>query len=287
MKAIFEKGATFIWKNARLLERAIFELNFFSGSPGHVLEILRTYQNDDGGFGHALEPDLRCPDSQPLFVEFALRTMYDCGLREAEMANKACGFLSRHADFEVGIPLIFPSSRLYPRAAHMDSPYPEQPSMERLTSLVGLVCWQRISHPWLSQAIEICIQYITRVSFNDAHTIMNAFCLVEALSQERNVDSLFSKLAEDLNKASFFNLDPQAKTYGLTPLTFAPSPNAYCRRIFTDTQIEHNLTALEAQQELDGGWPIQWEPPSEMPHLAWRAYKTVMALSTLRAYGRI
>jgi hypothetical protein len=287
MKTSFEAGSNFIWKNARLLERAIFEYKFFSGPSSRILDILSAYQNDDGGFGHALEPDVRCPESQPLFVEFALRTLYDCNLHNPEIAYRVCEFLSRHADLENGVSLVFPSSRQYPRAAHMDSQYTEQPSMERLVSLVGLSHWQGVSHPWLTQAVESCISFIGKTRFTDAHTILNAFCLVESLSYQHQVDYLFNKLAEDLMKAAFFNLDEQVKTYGLTPLTFAPIPDSYCRRIFTDTQLEAHLSELVEQQEPDGGWSIRWDPPGEMSRLEWRGYKTVMALSTLYAYGKL
>ena len=111
---ILEKGANFIWENARLLERAIFEYRFCGGSGERILEILRTYQNQDGGFGHALEPDLRAPDSQPLFVEFGLRTLYECDLCDAEMAYKVCDFLSQHADLEVGFHPSFRSRETIP-----------------------------------------------------------------------------------------------------------------------------------------------------------------------------
>lgn len=287
MNNTFESGASFIWQNARLLERSIFEQNFLNASPSRIINILRTYQNDDGGFGHALEPDLRCPESQPLFVEFGLRTLYDCKLRDPGLAAKACEFLSRQADLKEGIPLVFPSSRRYPHAAHMDGPYAEHPSMERLTSLVGLLKYQGINHPWLEQAVETCVAFIEDNNFTDAHTVLNAFCLVEALAGERTVEQLFNKLSADLLKASFFNLDPHARTYGLTPLTFAPSPTSFCRRLFTDDQIKAHLDALVAQQDPDGGWPIQWEPPAGTSRMEWRGYKTVLALTTLRAYGKI
>src|SRR5512139_1080525 len=152
MNEILEKGSTFIWQNARLLERAIFDFLFHVGSPDRIIEILRTYQNEDGGFGHALEPDLRATESHPLFVEFALRTLYDCKLRAPAMAYRACDFLSHHADLEQGIPTIFPSARLYPRAAHWHNTHNELPSFERLMGLVGLANWQAVDHPWLHGA---------------------------------------------------------------------------------------------------------------------------------------
>ncbi len=129
---ILENGANFIWENARLLERVIFEYHLYGGSSERILEILRTYQNDDGGFGHALEPDVRAPDSHPLFVEFGLRILHECDLRSSEMAYKVCDFLSQHADLEQGIPTIFPSSRKYPRAAHWNNPKAKLPSFDRL-----------------------------------------------------------------------------------------------------------------------------------------------------------
>lgn len=139
-----ERGTNFIWENARHLERAVFDYHFRDGSPKRISDILRTYQNDDGGFGHALEPDLRAPDSQPLFAEFALRTLYECKLRDPERAYRACDFLARHADLKQGIATIFPSSQRYPRAGHWNNPASQQPSFDRLTSLVGLANWQGV-----------------------------------------------------------------------------------------------------------------------------------------------
>jgi hypothetical protein len=56
---------TFIWDTARLLDRHRYALQFADGPAEPVLAALAGYQNPDGGFGHGLEPDLRCPSSQP------------------------------------------------------------------------------------------------------------------------------------------------------------------------------------------------------------------------------
>ena len=53
----FEKAARFIWENGRLLERRLFDYYFRGGSREGVLSAIRAYRNEDGGFGHALEPD--------------------------------------------------------------------------------------------------------------------------------------------------------------------------------------------------------------------------------------
>lgn len=287
MNGIFEKGMRFIWENARLLERAIFEYRFCKGSPSRILHVLKAYQNEDGSFGHALEPDLRAPDGHPLFIEFALRTLYECRIRDHNMVYKVCDFLSKHADFHQGIPTIFSSSQQFPRAAHWNNPASEQPSCDRLTGLVGLVNWHKVEHPWLHEALNICETHVASAHYDDAHTILNALCLIESLSNQKDVNMLRDKLSRELFKAKFFCLDVPVRQYGLTPLSFAPLPDSYCRDLFSDAQIDAHLNDLESKQEEDGGWPIQWEPPGEMARLEWRAYKTVYALITLRAYTRI
>ncbi|MFH1006078.1 MAG: hypothetical protein V1800_01085 [Candidatus Latescibacterota bacterium] len=286
-RMILEKGTSFIWENARLLERAIFDYYFCGGSSARIFNTLAVYQNDDGGFGHALEPDLRAPDSHPLFVEFGLKTLYDCQLRDVEIAGRVCDFLAHHADLEHGIPTLFPSSRNYPRAAHWNNQTAELPSFDRLTGLVGLVNWQGVQHAWLRNAVDICVDRLPTTTQTDAHTILTAFCLLESLPSGPTPNALFEKLAKELHDADFFCADAPVTGYGLTPLDFAPTPASYCRRIFSDAQIDAHLNDLASTQDADGGWPISWEPPGGMAKWEWRARKTVIALVTLRAYEKI
>ncbi|WP_274366169.1 hypothetical protein [Paenibacillus thermotolerans] len=276
----YEKAANFIWNNGRLLERTIFEYFFFAGSQSRVLDALKAYQNEDGGFGHALEPDLRTPESQPLFVEFGLRTLYDLKIKDLDLAYKVCDYVSRNADLEKGIATITASLRSYPRAEHWNHPMSEQASFSRLTSLVGLLSWQGVKHPWLDQAADVCLNDISSATYEDSHTILNAFCLLESLPQTEEIKMIYDKLADELYHARFFCLEAPPRNYGLTPLEFAPTADAYCRKIFTNKTIQYHLEVPEE----DGGWQIQWEPPSEMARLEWRAYKTLKSLMTIKSY---
>jgi hypothetical protein len=54
----------FIFANARLLDRYRAAV-LLDGAPADaVVQALRAYRNPDGGFGHALEPDVRTPHSE-------------------------------------------------------------------------------------------------------------------------------------------------------------------------------------------------------------------------------
>src|SRR5690349_9511899 len=81
---LLSRATDFIWRNARLLERHLFAYHTAQGSADQVRAALRAYQNADGGFGNALEPDKRCPASQPIDAEMALRVLAEIG-GDAEM----------------------------------------------------------------------------------------------------------------------------------------------------------------------------------------------------------
>jgi hypothetical protein len=79
---ILSRAKDFLYKNARLLDRKRYEYHFEGGSSVEVINVLKAYQNEDGGFGNALEPDIRCPQSQPVPTEMALTIMEEVGFFE-------------------------------------------------------------------------------------------------------------------------------------------------------------------------------------------------------------
>src|SRR5215469_13791066 len=64
---------SYLQEHARKLDLALYEYFFGGASPQLVLNELATYQNADGGFGKALEPDLRLPDSSALATVVAFQ----------------------------------------------------------------------------------------------------------------------------------------------------------------------------------------------------------------------
>lgn len=64
--AVYQKARTFIYRNARPIDLLRWQYHFEGGSKEAVLTALAAYQNEDGGFGHALEPDAWNPNSTPI-----------------------------------------------------------------------------------------------------------------------------------------------------------------------------------------------------------------------------
>lgn len=75
----YEKARQFIYRNARPLELARWRYAFENGSKEDVLTALGAYQNADGGFGHAIEPDSFNENSSPVSTLTAANILYKIG----------------------------------------------------------------------------------------------------------------------------------------------------------------------------------------------------------------
>ncbi len=68
-----EAAERFLAQQARVADRRVYERLFHGGTAQPVRDAVLAYQNEDGGFGHAPEPDCRASASQPAAAEMALR----------------------------------------------------------------------------------------------------------------------------------------------------------------------------------------------------------------------
>ncbi|MBP1544219.1 MAG: hypothetical protein J6A16_08990 [Oscillospiraceae bacterium] len=78
-----EKARQFIYRNARPVDLARFRFHFEGGSVGDVLTALSFYQNEDGGFGHALEADCFNPMSLPIQTWQATEILSEIGFTDS------------------------------------------------------------------------------------------------------------------------------------------------------------------------------------------------------------
>src|SRR4029077_6436780 len=89
----FGAAAGFVAANARVLDRRRFQRLFEDGPAAPVRDAVAAYRKDDGGFGHALEPDCRAPGSQPAAAAMALRMMDETGAWDEDLVRGACDWL--------------------------------------------------------------------------------------------------------------------------------------------------------------------------------------------------
>lgn len=282
----FAAARTFVYSDARLLERRLFATLFEGESADGVVDAVRAYRNPDGGFGHALEPDKRAPESQPLDVQFALETLDAAETFPPELVLPACDFLAGVADASGAVPIVLPSVAGHARANHWaDGQFP--PTLAPAVAIVALLAKHGVEHPWRERAETYCWNELEQNTSDDAHAIRDALPFVEHASDRARAEPLVARLADQLRSARYFKADPDDEEYGLTPLHFATSPESRWRTLFTDAEIEGHLDRLERDQQEDGGWPLSWEPPTDASRLEWRGRVTLDAVRVLTAYDRM
>ncbi len=283
---ILESARNFLWCNGRLLERRLFS-HLFEGAPAQpVLQVLRAYQNEDGGFGNALEPDKRASDSQPIDQKFALLVMEDSQPDDA-MINSMLQFLESITTTEGGIPFVLPTARSAPRAPWWNTEDNPPASINPTAGITGLLHKFHVKHPWLDRATEFCwkkIEQMEGLISEDTLTILKFLEYVP--ERDRALDHL-----EQLRQYAFDNhhieLNPDAEGYVHMPLEIAPRPDSLCRAWFDDQAIQSHLEALKTRQKDDGGWPISWPTVSPACELEFRGIITLRELKILRAYHQL
>jgi hypothetical protein len=281
----FDLARNFLYSHARLLERFLFGVVFESAAPESVGRLIAAYQNPDGGLGHALEPDVCCPESQPLFVEVGLSALHAAGLRDHTRALSMCRFLDDVSDATGPVPILLVSAFQSAHASHWITA--GQPGLNPTAGICGLLHYQGVDHPWLSRATHTCCELLLQDPPHEAHALLAAARLAEYLPNHLLAEALAERIAAALPKASFFLPYAPVTTYGLTPLHFAPSPTSRWRRLFMEEQLEGHLADLMGKQQEDGGWPISWDAPGPASLSEWRGRGTLEALTILVAYGRI
>jgi hypothetical protein len=290
MDTHFTSGRDFILREGRLLERRLFATRFEGAPAAGVVDVLRGYRNDDGGFGHGLEPDKRCPASLPIDVEVALQAMLTAGAADEQLVGGACDYLAKvaaEADRGGAVPPAFPVIESYPRAVHW-SEWTYEPGLNPTAGLVGVLRKLGAEHAWIDEATTWCWSQLEETELPDeAHALSEILVFLEHAPERERAEAVASRVRDRLASAPLFKLDPEAEGYGLSPLSYAPAADSRWRVLFSDEVISAHLDHLARQQEADGGWPISWDPPSEAARLEWRGVVTLSALRTLTSYGRI
>jgi hypothetical protein len=285
---IFTRARDFLLREGRLLDRRLFAVLFEGADPAGAVDVLRGYQNPDGGFGHGLEPDKRCPDSLPIDVEAALRAMVTAGHVDGPMVRRACDWLASVASPDGAVALSFPVMEPYPRAEHWTE-WTYTPGFNPTAGLAGLLYEAGIDHPFRERATAWCWSALDRALAeggfpDDAHAMSEVMILLEHVSDRSRAEGFAERGGEWLPKLNWYRADPADPTYGVTPLHLAPTPQSLWRQLFTDDVIEGHLDRLVRDQQDDGGWAITWEPPSVASTLEWRGIQTLWALRVLAAY---
>lgn len=300
----FEHARAFLMENGRLLERALFNYHFQSGKRGGVLTALSAYQNSDGGFGNALEPDIRLPASSPLVTTIALQILRDVGAtKTTRLVKQAIAYLleTYNPDGEAWLS-VPPEVNDYPHAfwwtwptiagRHPDLPFYANPHAEIVAHF-----WhykELVPQQLLDELTAVSITYLNQLAPTeiDRHSFS---CYLYWLKSDNVPAAAKTAVSQKLLQAIPHTVvtNPEAWVgYDMQPIEVADSPTAPFAAVLRK-HIAANLDHLIDGQSLFGSWSPSWDWSAldadawAQAQQEWQSVLTLRALRVLRENGRL
>jgi hypothetical protein len=275
----------FVLANARLLDRHRMAV-VLQGAPAEpVLDALRAYRNLDGGFGHALEPDIRSPASEPSSTLHALMVLAEIRALDDPMVGDAAAWVATIAEPDGGVPFSLPPSAAHPRAPFLGPPAPGGSFFT--LALAGLLWEAGSDEPWLEQATGWCWASLADPGDLHAYGVKCALDFLDRVPDETRAADAIERLRPHLDADGSIPVRGGAENERLTALTLSDRPGRRSRVLFTGDQMEAALDELEAAQQPDGGWVFDYTAWSPGQLAECRGLVTLLALATLDAHGRL
>ncbi len=257
------KAVAFLNQQARPLEQTLYAYHFQNGSAEAVLSALFLFQNPDGGFGKALEADLRVESSSVIATSVAFQKFRETGTPASHpMVQSASRYLLATLDPQQDLwPIIPPNVDDAPHAPWWEynsdlSLYSVNPRAE----LVGYL----FDYPELFPANlrarlldTVANHLLAQPDAMEMHDLMCYLRLSETLTLPENIRaSLIEKLRKIVAQA--VHRDPASwGNYGLTPLSVVNIPASPFADLF-EKELDVNLDYEITKQPEEGYWSPTW-----------------------------
>jgi hypothetical protein len=271
MSDVVRKAREFINRNARPLDLARWHFHFESGSKQEVLNALSFYQNDDGGLGHALEPDSWNPFSSPIQTWAATEILQEISFsdRSHPLIKGILRYLESGTDFDGHCwRNTIQSNNDYPHAPwwHTGSVSTSHHDYNPTACLAGFILKHAdknstlftLAHQIAGEAFDAIM---SRETLKDMHALLCYIRLMqyaqEAETAPFDINALKGKLLEQVTNCISRDISAWDTSYVCKPSQFLVSKDSIFYagvQGMADYECEH---IVQAQLE-DGSWPIPW-----------------------------
>jgi hypothetical protein len=290
------RATSFMTTHARLVDRRRFDLLLGRGSPDATVRAVLAYRNPDGGFGSGLEADLRSPESQPGGALHAFEVFEEVGRPTAE-AGELCDWLLRVSRDDGGLPFALPVTDPAGVAPFWAGARHDVSSLQ-ITAAVAARAHGAArhdpavaAHPWLAAATDYCLAAMLTIDDQPPpHALVMRFSL-ELLDRLPRDDprarEAATMLAGRIPPSGAVHVEGGTEDEMMRALDFAPFPDSVARPAVADGVLAGELAALAAQQQSDGGWPVEFVTYSAQSALEWRGHLTHRAIAILQRNGAL
>ena len=296
----FESSRHFLEAQARPLETALFRHFFDGASITPVLEALTTYQNPDGGFGHALEPDLRAPESSALCTSIAFQILRSIHASPSEsLVKSGVAYLLTTLNRQTGHwQIISSTAGQSPHAPWWDTTNREQEfasfSLNPTAELLGYL-YDYIDDSHREILLPLTERVLSYLAGQDKIVMHDLLCCLRLLRTESLPLEIRQPLGQKLAQLidGVLTYDPsQWKDYGLRPLQVIDDPGSMFMP-GREGAVETNLDYEISTQNEDGSWSPNWTWGDLFPGVwptacrEWSGVITLDKLLILKRFHRI
>lgn len=262
------KAIKYITENARPLELAVYRYFFEGGSNRNVIDELSRFQNSDGGFGHALEPDFFNPNSSPIATNDAIITLARVKAldRDSDMVKGIARYLDSHESFDEDKKrwlFAIDSNKDYPHAIWWEKKGDGISKFNPSVSLATfMVCYGKRT-PIYDEIIKEAIEYLRNgeISGDDVNCYLLAYELLTSNSINDIVDLITFK--DLLSKAIESCICKDISKYGVE---YVPMPSVIFTGKYTEFITPEIIPLINAEKDIlgklqmeDGGFDITWK----------------------------
>ena len=298
----FAKARAFIYEFARPLEKATFAHEFEDGSVGVVFEALASFQNADGGFGNAMEPDFRLPDSSVLATTVGLQVLreYNAGA-DHPLVQGAIRYLMSTYDVENEVwPIIPPTADSAPHApwwgysddiADRWGSFLANPRAEIVGYLHDYA--ELVPDALKNRLTEAMLAHIERHA--DGIQMFDLHCYVRLLETTKLPPAVRTSLMDKLGPVVDRLVATDAAEwdkYVLALLEIVDRPESPFAGQLADA-VAKNLDFAISRQAENGAWEPKWSWGDSFPgvwtqaKLDWSGVITARTLKILNRFGRL
>jgi hypothetical protein len=278
-----DRARTFVLTHGRLLDR--LRLLHLAGEVPveQVGSALDAYRNPDGGYGHALEPDIRSPHSETTSTLAALELLDDLGVHGCPQAEEALAWVGSVLTPDGGVPFMRHESEGWPTAPWMAS---GDEGCHLTFGYVAQATRHGVTPRWLGRAQAWCDARLDEPAGLAGYSLKYALKLLDACADDPLCQERLAALGAHVGPDGSVAVEGGTEGESLRPLVLSPHPDSASRALFRPEHVEADLDALAAGQADDGGWTFDWLAWCPAQEHEWRGTLTVDALQSLRRHGR-
>ncbi len=299
--AQWQLAKRWLYAHGRPLDQRLYEHAFEGGPAAPVVAALAEFQNADGGFGNALEPDIRTSASSVAATTTAFALLRRLGIGPAEpLVQRGIAYLVAAYDTAgQRWPMVPPAVEDAPHAPWWTYATIEESfrgfALNPTADVVAILHhYPELSPAPLRQAALDAV--LARLdTAPDPLSKDEMLCLL-TLADAREVDAAARHAVESRVTRAFATSVVQDPArwgeYCLTPLEVAPTPAARFAARLDRQAVDAQLDLWVDAQATDGAWSLVWSWAQidaaawAQAEAAWKGRHVVERLATLAAYGR-